>query len=509
MQKILFIIKSPLRFLRKIIRKILSLIEACFNELTAKHIEISVHEMFMQQNTPLGYNRLDTVVRFLAIENYYGINDYGFSYYKKMQGARIAENYVEESVQKFKTLIASWHNSGYKRNSEITCDSELMLIDGSHRMALAMYHNIPEISCKVYSQSSKITYGVDWFIENNFTIDEIKNITDKCKELLSTANEEITIILWPPVLKYFNEITQKLEYICDILNYQDYKFRGESFDRLVYGVYHIDDIEKWKISKKIEKMKPYDSKTVRVIRTRFECPSFRLKHCNNNSISINGEHIKRIFRNCYKAKVDDYYYDIIMHTGDNFRQSKYITELFAGPFSLEDYFKAIGKYKWIIIKLESDYLPEDFPKTIPFSKDLDIICDIHDFEMICKTSLNFVETNCGVQRRLRVINADGECRIRLELDNYLIFQLDIRVKEDGINNDFIQKSVSRRIVNGGYYIPRAQDELCYRVNEFINFPNKTAHLKYVLERKDQVNIDLLKSAVKNGELFCQKYLKEI
>ena len=97
--------------------------------------------MFFQEVSSEGFNRYDMIVRLLAIENYYGKNEYGFNLYRKMQAARIGIDSVEPAVFRFRKLIESYENNGYDSSSEIELDSCLHLYDGSHRMAMALYYN--------------------------------------------------------------------------------------------------------------------------------------------------------------------------------------------------------------------------------------------------------------------------------------------------------------------------------------------------------------------------------
>ena len=48
-----------------------------------------IRGLFLYNASLNKYSRLDTIVRYLAIENYYNVNDYGFALYKKMQEKRL------------------------------------------------------------------------------------------------------------------------------------------------------------------------------------------------------------------------------------------------------------------------------------------------------------------------------------------------------------------------------------------------------------------------------------
>ena len=227
---------------------------------------MDVRELFAHQNknvSDFAYNRLDTVVRYLAIENYYGKNDFGFTLYEKMQNARMGQGYAPGSIEKYKELIASFDKNGYDGDSCITCDQNLKLVDGSHRLALCLYHGIPEISIQLMPQATNIEYGIEWFQKNGFTSAEIEVICEKCIELLEQNIVPFTCILWPPVQEYFDEITQILADAYEVVSCEDFEYKEETFARMVRGVYHIDDIETWTIEKKFSYMASHAPKKVR------------------------------------------------------------------------------------------------------------------------------------------------------------------------------------------------------------------------------------------------------
>lgn len=443
----------------------------------------NVKEIFLNQFIDGKCNRLDTVVRYLAIDNYYGKNEYGFELYKKMQGKRIKQEYVEESVNKFVKLIASFEAGGYKENSLITVDKDLSLFDGSHRLALALWHGIEKINCKVYNEKVNVTYGVEWFIENDFSIEEIKIIMEKADELLAECRKGIFMILWPPVSAYFDEITDKISMLCNVYGVEDKIYDDVIFEKIVNGVYHIDDVEKWKIEKKLGYMREYDKK----VRIAYFCPDyphFRRKGLNKKSLIIQGEVIKAIIRGCYKDKVPEYFYDIIIHTADNYEQTNYISSILNSEISLKDYFGKIGELKWMLIKTEVPYMPEDFPDHVPFGKDCDIICDEDDFEELKRRSKDYFSMKYQGVYEIKEIEEDGKYRIRLEIRGFLIYQIDIAARVSGIKPEFIRESLNNRIYIKGYYISAREDEVYYRMNEYEKNSSKTWHLDYVENYKE-------------------------
>lgn len=470
--------------------------------------EYDIREILMQQNTPEGYNRLDIFVRLLAVEEEHGLNDYGWNLYRKMQDARVPneDKSTEERVVIFKKLIASWKENGYDCNYEIWLDKNLNLDDGSHRLALALYYGVETINCKVLMINHEINYGEDWFRRNGFNENEISIIKAKALSYLANLKIRITCILWPPVLRFFDEITEMISEKYKVESSMDLMFSDDTFRRYIKGVYRIDDIDDWKIERKLEYMSEYPEKKIRLLIIEFAYPRFRYKELNKNTILIQGEELKAKIRDIYKNKMDHYFYDIICHTGDNVLQSEYIEKLSHPCFSLRELFDKIKKKKWEIIKFESKNIPADFPDSFPFSKDVDIICDESDLLDIVEMSREYLANKCKKYYDEIKVVQEGyyRYRIRIEIEGFLVFQIDLASQVEGIDDTFIKDSLNRRRYIDCYYVPSPEDEICFRVNEGINYPTKSHHIEYLKENRENIDRDLVVDCVCGGEAFLKK-----
>ncbi len=444
-------------------------------------------ELFLQQNGTSGnsFERWDTVVRYLAIENYFGLNDYGFKLYRKMQSLRMGEDYVDSAETTFKNLIKSFDKNGYDNNSSITCDENLKLLDGSHRLALALYFGIPKLLVLIKRGNNKVEYSEKWFIAKGFTIEERELIRNKANELIAKCKVPFECILWPSAEHLFENITKDLGEIYPIVSYKDYEFKDETFSRLVYAIYNIDDIEKWKIQKKLECMNSCCNKKIRVVKLDIDSPLFRLKASTCGTLSRVGEYIKSFIREKYKEKIDNYFYDIIIHIGDNFEQNEYVDKLFKQAFSLKDYLNGLLEYRYYLTKIDTPYQTNDFPNTYAFSKDLDIICEEKDFDSVVEYTRTYLSTNI-TQYDVAIKTYKNKTLFRIELKDVLIYQLDISCQIDGLDKTFIDTSMSRRILKDGYYIAALPDEISIRKNEYYKNPRKVHHLKFIEKAQEDL-----------------------
>jgi len=314
------------KFLNRLgLQRVSKLQDSTFFIRPNRFASIDLRELVLQENKEV-FNRYDIIVRYLAIENYYKKNETGFALYKKMQVARKGGDY-NERMDTFKELIQSYEK-GYKRESHILLDSNLCLIDGSHRIALGLYNKFHEISCFVEPQSRHIKYGIDWFIENKFSLEELNLLIEKFREIKQEVTKPFVCILWSPAQSFFDEITELLKISYKVLSYKDFAYNDNQFVAIAKNIYVADNIESWKIEEKIKMIVSCPVKKIRVIELEIERPKFRLNDISSETLSGEGETIKRIIKNAYQDKIENYFHDVIIHIGDNYAHNEYISKLF-------------------------------------------------------------------------------------------------------------------------------------------------------------------------------------
>lgn len=499
------IFKKSKKLLKKVLQKIYTLIfcdpyhriknKCSKQENPILHHVYDARELFFQENDVTGFNRYDMIVRLLAIENYYGKNNFGWDLYRKQQNTRKAEEW-EGAESRFRALIKSYDEQGYDETSEIQLDSDLRLWDGSHRMALAIYHKHYQISCQVMQTSRQVYYGINWYIENDFSIEEITKMQARYELLKNEIQAPFVCTLWAPVAPFYDEIIERLKFVCDVESYKDYSFESFNYAQMARKIYAVDDIEKWKIEKKIEYMQQNvmdDKWVIRVVKLNLNQPRFRLKISTQNTLSMACEDIKRIIRNCYKDKMPNYFHDIICHIGDNFYQNEFIDKLLQyQSLNVKKIIDAISSYEYVLTKTDVPYMPSDFPKNYPLGKDMDIVCSRSDFSGICNqiiAALNKMQLPYSI---IEVDKSKYHKLVRVELEGQLIYQFDITAELQVPNDDFVPQMLKRRIQEQNYYKPVLEDELIIRLYEVLNNKQKRHHIEFLqnhLKEIEEGNID--------------------
>ena len=154
---------------------------------------LAVADIFLANCDGEDVLRWDIIVKYLARENYYGLNDYGFRLYSKMQQARSSADSSEIAIENFRKLIVSWEKNGYDENSCIYLDNDLFLQNGAHRMAMAVYHNLPYINAYYLHRKKPDGFGESFFAENGFTDEELSLIRNKASELYSKMKNNVQV----------------------------------------------------------------------------------------------------------------------------------------------------------------------------------------------------------------------------------------------------------------------------------------------------------------------------
>ena len=146
-----------------------------------------LEKLLLRQLRNGSFNRYDLIVIYMAIEQFYSKNDFGFSLYEKMQKKRMEyrgdKNDRHNTIDEFIGLLNNIEKNGFDYQSVITIDKNQQLCDGAHRFSSAIYFKIPVISVKVLREKSVIVYGINWFKKYQFNTEELEMIKRKKDEI--------------------------------------------------------------------------------------------------------------------------------------------------------------------------------------------------------------------------------------------------------------------------------------------------------------------------------------
>ena len=293
-----------------------------------KDIVVPSKDLFLAQFKENNFNAIDIIIKYLAIENYFGLNGFGFELYNKTQSLRTGKNWEK----RFKALIESI-SKGYDNESHIETDLNYSIHDGAHRVALALFFNQDNLPLRLFNTFLyRRPYDLGWFYENDFSKEELDIIKTKLNELLEKVSEPYYCILWPPARQLFDEIQNRICQIdssISIVSSEDIIIPKDDFKKFIYDVYSTDDIRLEKLDIKYCKMMSslqngQDNLTefpIKVLKIKMTNPRFRVKPLTGLPQSKVTMELKKAIRDEFKYLIIDYYYDIIMHMTDNSKQN--------------------------------------------------------------------------------------------------------------------------------------------------------------------------------------------
>ena len=157
--------------------------EICFGKPVRRNVKKSVKELLIRY-----LDDYAIAIRYLAIEQFYEKNNYGYDVYKKGMQLHCDKETAVKRLEKFISLMQQWDINGYDENSHIKVTEEGHIFDGVHRLSLAYYYNRSHMICDVYHVKDYST-----FINQNVRITEQQLAMFEKKEIneISSASEKI------------------------------------------------------------------------------------------------------------------------------------------------------------------------------------------------------------------------------------------------------------------------------------------------------------------------------
>lgn len=290
------------------------------------HIRISPALLLAFQYEKKEFSRKDIIIRYLALKDKFIDNDSkGLPLYEKLMSERYKEkpfhNKLEESLD---GVYQDMKTNGFNNDFPIPVNSCFKLLDGSHRLAAAIINGIKEVPITVLPTRNKVPFTTQLLKQYKFEAEELALIQKTENELFLNLGVYFPVIIWPTAQHLKNEIENDFGFETKFKFELD--LNSDEFTAFVKEIYKIDDIADWKVDKKLEAMTSEQNK-ISVIFIDFLLPDYRKKSSNQILISKTGEKLKEHIRTKYKPKIENYIYDIIIHTGDNYIHSKKIVEI--------------------------------------------------------------------------------------------------------------------------------------------------------------------------------------
>lgn len=485
-----------------------------FNE-KPKKLRVNPKDFLFCQFKEGIFDAYDTVVRLLAIENYYHQNDYGFSLYLKMQLARTATS--EGHEKRFVSLIRSVEENGFQPDSFIEADWHMTLLDGSHRLATALHYGLDSVPVKMLPvKQEKRDYSLDWFWRVGFTREEIERIEERCKLLLQVCTPSFTAFFWPAldenlmedVYGDLNALSSQMGFRWESLGKAD--FDDYEFPMFISCVYFSDGIIPENLKRKKSILLNYSGRCVHIVRITFDNPCYRIKDTPRLPISKQVEKLKKILRTRYMGRVYEYQYDNICHITDNNYQTDCELAILNRPIDITSLFNRISGFSYVLTKVRQANQHRDFPCRYYYQSDIDFLVDRDVLEKIADTALTWAESLFDGNYQLRRITGDKQIRILVEVGGCLIIQFHFQSVMRGTQESFVRQCIAAAEQDGVLHILPERFELVIRLCDLTYNKYKQWHRDYVKKHLDALDMQLLEESLDQPMLKTVKtILKDI
>ena len=193
----------------------------------------------------------------------YGNRNESEDYYQKQRMRKRVPRYgvkVEEhSIEQYEALIKSYESEGYKEDSVLMADRNLLNMNGSHRIALSVYFEREFVNVEIHNLLSKRRYNKEFFWSNGFDFNEIALIENtqnlifqKCRKAIG----DFYCILFPPAVNYFDDIVKDMERMdpdnIRVSGWEDIHCSVYEFVGYIKMLYSFDSISQENFERKLQ-----------------------------------------------------------------------------------------------------------------------------------------------------------------------------------------------------------------------------------------------------------------
>ena len=124
---------------------------------------------------------------------------------------------------------------------------------------------------------------------------------------------DLTVLIWPPAAQYVEDIRGILEDQAEVLSQETVEIRSDQITRMVTELYAVDFAGPEKVARKVERLARPPHR-LEVLQVRLVRPRMTVQDALNRVRCETIGDIKDDIRRRYRDRVEDYVYDVIIHS---------------------------------------------------------------------------------------------------------------------------------------------------------------------------------------------------
>lgn len=177
------------------------------------------------------------------------------------------------------------------------------------------------IILKIYKYFGFRTIFINYILYNKFLLFILTKINK-----LRWKTIDLYVIIWPPAIIFFEEILKDLSEECLVISFDRFKIKKNYFSDFLFKLYSIDNASKNKILGKLNRLQEHSNEMGRVL-VRISNPDMVAVDVLNYVSCKQISNIKSKIRAKYKSRINNYIYDIIIHSTEADYQNKRVEKL--------------------------------------------------------------------------------------------------------------------------------------------------------------------------------------
>lgn len=156
--------------------------------------------------------------RLLDVEAYLNGTDKSFPYQNAISYKAYGKAHNEElGNRRFQELIESYRKEGYHADSFVTCDRNMNLMDGNHRMGVHVYEGLQTINVRRVRRTIPFQYGIDGYYECGLSSELIARVCERYASIQKWLISEGMTFVACIKGEYKDVLSEDLGGLCKVL----------------------------------------------------------------------------------------------------------------------------------------------------------------------------------------------------------------------------------------------------------------------------------------------------
>ena len=149
-----------------------------------KELTVAVADLMLLRDGEIYNRQFYVAARLLDTKLYYENGDTSFPYQVAVSYNYRPKSYDREKrTKEFIELLESVKEYGYDTNSHIAIDKDVQLINGTHRIALALYYNIRELTVDCWRRRNIVEKGIEHWTASAIDPTILKNVLHQFNDI--------------------------------------------------------------------------------------------------------------------------------------------------------------------------------------------------------------------------------------------------------------------------------------------------------------------------------------